>query len=250
MREFITTWKTDNPGGTNDNQIIISPIGNGYEYTIDWGDGHIDNGVTGDITHTYDSAGTYTVAIVGSFPQLYFYVYDNQKLLSVEQWGDIEWRSLSRAFFMCKNLSLNATDAPNLSRVTDMSFMFYEASTFNQDISDWDVSSVTNMEGLFKGAKAFNQDISDWDISSVKNTRGMFNRARAFNQDISGWDVSKVTDMRAMFNRASAFNQDISNWNVSSVTTMQGIFHKALAFNQDISCWDVSSVTNMKGEER
>jgi len=37
-RPFITTWKTDNPGVTNDNQIKISTLGSGYNYTIDWGD--------------------------------------------------------------------------------------------------------------------------------------------------------------------------------------------------------------------
>jgi len=37
-RPFITTWKTDNPGVTNDNQIKITTLGGGYNYTIDWGD--------------------------------------------------------------------------------------------------------------------------------------------------------------------------------------------------------------------
>ncbi|RLA78477.1 MAG: hypothetical protein DRG33_05435, partial [Deltaproteobacteria bacterium] len=62
---FITTWKTDNEGVTDDNQIKISthPTGYTYDYSIDWGDDQSDTGVTGDKTHTYSSAGTYSVKI-------------------------------------------------------------------------------------------------------------------------------------------------------------------------------------------
>ena len=66
--EFITTWKTDNPGASNDNQITI-PTGNGtFGYTVNWGDGSNDSMVyTGDAMHTYATSGTYTVKITGDF---------------------------------------------------------------------------------------------------------------------------------------------------------------------------------------
>lgn len=34
---FITTWKTDNPGTSDDNQVTIPTDGGGYNYTVDWG---------------------------------------------------------------------------------------------------------------------------------------------------------------------------------------------------------------------
>ncbi len=133
----------------------------------------------------------------------------------------------------------------DVSSVTDMSYMFFYASAFNGDISKWDVSSVTNMSDMFAGADAFNGDISKWDVSSVTDMSYMFYYASAFNGDISKWDVSSVTNMYAMFFYADAFNGDISKWDVSSVTNMSDMFSRADAFNGDISKWDVSSVTNM-----
>jgi hypothetical protein len=135
-RSFITTWKTDNAGDSNDDQITITTRGEGYDYFVDWGDGSTDNNVKGSITHTYASPGTYTVSISGDFPQLHFPSFgDNSKLLRVVQWGTNAWRSMNRFFSECINLESNATDVPNLSRVTNMSSMFSGASAFNQDIS-------------------------------------------------------------------------------------------------------------------
>ena len=133
------------------------------------------------------------------------------------------------------------------SKITDMSNLFHNNTTFNQDISSWDVSKVTDMNQMFAGATAFNQDISSWDVSSVTDMNNMFVGYYAdviFNQSIGNWDVSKVTNMQQMFTGAKDFNQDISSWDVSSVTNMYQMFD-ASAFNQDISSWDVSSVTDM-----
>ena len=99
------------------------------------------------------------------------------------------------------------------SGITDMSWLFDNASSFNQDISSWDVSNVTNMLAMFFGATSFNQDISSWDVSNVINMPGMFDFASSFNQDISKWDISNVEDMTSMFVGASSFNQpNISKW--------------------------------------
>jgi len=247
-KPFITTWKTDNPGASGDNQITIRTSGSGYFYTVNWGDGQTDRSVLGDITHTYAVAGTYTVAISGDFPRIVFYsglTEDPGKILSIEQWGSIQWRSMNKAFNRCINLVGNASDAPDLSRVTDMSQMFESASTFNQDLSSWDVSSVTSMNFMFRYARAFNGDLSNWDVSSVTHMSFMFGGTDAFNQDLSSWDVSSVIDMVRMFQDALAFNGDLSSWVVSSVTDMSGMFYRASSFNQDLSSWDVSSVTDM-----
>ena len=45
------------------------------------------------------------------------------------------------------------------------------------------------MDDMFGGALSFNQDISNWDVSNVIRMNYMFTNAKKFNQDISSWDV-------------------------------------------------------------
>ena len=247
QNEFITTWKTDNPGTSNATSITIPTTGTGYNYDVSWkNDGVWETGFTGNATHNYGVAGTYTVAIRGSFPRIYFNNEgDRRKILSIEQWGNIAWSSMNRAFYGCHNLVGNATDIPNLTWVTDMSLMFYDALVFNGDIGNWDVSNVTNMSDMFNGANVFNQDIDSWDVSNVTTMSRMFSLSRAFNSDIGSWNVGNVTNMGQMFDGASAFNQDIGNWDVSHVTNMLAMFGYATAFNQDIGNWNVGNVNTM-----
>ncbi|NDV14814.1 BspA family leucine-rich repeat surface protein [Muricauda sp. TY007] len=223
-KSFVTTWKTETDG----EEITFEIINNyyTYNYTIDWGDGTVE-GLTeddGHPSHIYASAGTYTVAIHGEFPTVLF--NDPQyssKLLSLEQWGSIKWEYLSYTFGNCENMVYNATDVPDLSKVTSTSGMFYEATSFNGDLSDWDVSHVTTMIGMFAGATSFNGDLSGWDVSHVTGMGSMFRDATSFNGDVSDWDVNNVTTMENMFKGATSFNQDLGGWDIGSVTTMIGM---------------------------
>ena len=124
---------------------------------------------------------------------------------------------------------------------------FNDNSTFNENISHWDTSKVTDMRFMFANATSFNQDIGKWDTGNVTDMWGMFYNATAFNQDIGDWDVSNVTDMREMLSGASAFKQDIGDWDTSSVKKMTNTLASVHDFNHDISRWDVSNVTDMRG---
>ena len=42
------------------------------------------------------------------------------------------------------------------------------------DISAWDVSRVTNMNSMFYEAENFNANVSRWDVSSVTDMYDMF----------------------------------------------------------------------------
>ena len=133
----------------------------------------------------------------------------------------------------------------NTSNVINMRYMFSGATSFNQNIGSWDTSNVVYMSGMFKDAHSFNQDIGNWNTSNVFDMDELFYYATSFNHDIGYWDTSIVRRMDHMFFYAESFNQDIANWNVSNVTNMSDMFSSAQSFNQDIGSWDTSNVTNM-----
>lgn len=251
---FITTWKTDNPGVSANNQISIPVVGAPANYNIYWeqvGSPAVNGSLTslnGNVTITFPSPGTYRVEISGLFPGIAFGgVTEARKLMTVEQWGSIAWQNMNGAFWGCNNLVINASDAPNISAVTDMSHAFSDCTSFNQPIGHWNVSSVQTMFGVFRGAAAFNQDIGNWDVRNVTTMSFMFESATAFNQDIGNWDVSSVTNMGSMFVFADAFNADIGDWIVTNVTDMSYMFGGTNNFNQDISTWDMNGVFNIAG---
>ncbi|MBL4709983.1 MAG: BspA family leucine-rich repeat surface protein [Flavobacteriales bacterium] len=254
---FVTTWRTSNPGFTNDSSIVINTVPFAtYNYDVDWdNDGTFDDfGLTGVGIHQYADTGTYTVRIRGRFPEIFFGTnfpgtngFDNQKIISIDQWGTQIWRELERAFDYCNNLEYNATDAPNLDSLTSLRDMFRDASKFNGNINNWDVSSIEDMTGLFTRAISFDQPLDNWDVSSVTNMIGMFFNATSFNQPLNNWDVGSVKYMGSMFEDASSFNQPLNSWNVDSVLFMAYMFGNASSFNQSLNNWNVSAVTNMIG---
>ncbi|MFY0608668.1 MAG: BspA family leucine-rich repeat surface protein [Cyclobacteriaceae bacterium] len=247
---FITTWST------SDGQITI-PTNSGsytYNYSVTWsnltnpgtGEGTLSS-QTGDAVLTgLENGGVYQIEISGTFPAIYFNnTGDKDKIVTIEQWGDIKWASMNSAFRGCSNLEYNAMDSPDLSEVNQMNFMFAKASILNGDLSNWDVSTIAEMRATFSEASSFNGNITNWDVSSVNDMTGMFQQAILFNQNISGWNTASLTNSSQMFRNASAFNQDVSGWSLASVTDASSMFRQAISFNQNLSGWNVSQVTNM-----
>ena len=239
------TFTVDTTLGDGLPEYEIRTNGAGYNYDITTSDGQSITGVTGNYNIIFPSAGQYTVEITGAFPHHWgFGAPDSLKLIDVSKWGSIAWSSMEYMFYLHSNLTVSATDAPNLSAVTNMSNMFRGSGVGNSDFTSWDTSNVTNMSGLFRDANSFNGNVSTWNTSNVNNMSSTF-AARNFNGDISAWDVSSVTTFNECFLNAFIFNQDISGWNTSSATTFRYMFYNAYQFNADISGWNTSSLTSL-----
>ncbi|MEL0225888.1 MAG: BspA family leucine-rich repeat surface protein, partial [Flavobacteriaceae bacterium] len=221
------------------------------------------------------ATGTYSVTVAGT--DTFGYAYSETTSLTIEVERKI-WLDTNGVTIKCPTANVSETAIVNgksyivvdeaalrtrenngddmtcvcTSRVYNMSELFKDNLTFNQDIGSWDTSNVTTTFEMFKSpgvTYAFNQDISNWDLSNVTNMESMFNGALNFNQDIGGWDVSNVTNLKSVFKFATNFDQDLGGWDVSSATTLEEIFNAANAFTNGgtntINYWDTSNVTNL-----
>ena len=110
-------------------------------------------------------------------------------------------------------------DDIDTSDITSMQFLFNYKSTFNGDITGWNVSKVTDMSGMFFYAESFNQPIGNWEFPKVENMSCMFWDASSFNQPIGDWEFPNVKDMSGMFSHATSFNQDLSKWDLKGKNT-------------------------------
>jgi|GEM_PF-4692311 len=140
----------------------------GFQY-IDWGDGNIVDLPEGDSTSggfkTYSQPGTYVVTAkhlpaTGDIKN----TYAGQGLVRVAKLP-----SANAGNWLSFEDSPKLVSVPDVipSGITNLSFCFNECSTFNQDISGWDVSKVTDFSYMFDSAASFNQDLSGWTVWRV-----------------------------------------------------------------------------------
>jgi surface protein len=231
---FISVWRT-----TTLNESITLPYYSGGTYTgtIDWGDGNVSANTYTNRTHTYSSAGSYTVTIPGKIVGFNFgqVPTTRSKIIEILRWGTLKLGFNYGEYFKgCGNLNLSGvTDTLNLDGIYGLSEMFVNCSSLTtiNNLNSWNVSGVTYMNNMFSGAILFDQNIGNWNTSNVVTMGGMFGTATSFNNggspSISGWNVSNVSavgGMQGMFGFATSFNQDLSNWCVTNITSEPAYF--------------------------
>jgi surface protein len=215
QKPFIFTVKTTTPSETFTLPLESVAAGGVYDFKIDWGDSSNDDITAYDdaaVIHTYTSAGTHEINIVGVITGFRFNNGgDKTKIYEIKSWGPLHFSGNNAQFNGCSNLTITATDFLDLNGASNLSYMFGNCSSLTTIpfMNSWNVSAVTNMSYMFYYASVFNQDIGSWNVSAVTNMCNMFYYASVFNQDIGSWDVSAVTNMYRMFYRASVFKLQI-----------------------------------------
>ncbi len=171
--------------GTNSADMSFTLYTEDTNYDIDWdNDQTFDmTGVAGNQSHTFATAGERTIRFRNLNDININDQTDKEKYTSIEQWGTSVWNvAMDSAFRGAINLTMKSNaGTPDMSAVTNMSFMFEGAESFNDDISGWNTASVTDMYDMFSGATSFNQDIENWNTAKVADMRGMFLKSTSFN---------------------------------------------------------------------
>ena len=247
---FKITVDTTKAGSAADTFVLPNYTSGTYNYYVDWGDGGAEENITttGNHTHTYAAQGTYQVKIRGVMPRLYFNnAGDKLKITKIDNWGNIKWSSTANTYYGCINLEANYTDAPNVSAVTDFSYMFSNCSKFNGAVNNWSMSAATNISRMFAYCSIFNKPVSNWNTSNVTDMSSMFIGNALFNQSLNTFDTTKVTSIFSMLEGCTAFNQPVSNWNTANVTLMRWLFKDCPYFNQSVANFNTAKVTDIRG---
>jgi hypothetical protein len=225
---FESVWVT-----TNDFESISLPLvsSGSYSFFVDWGDGNTDI-ITSwnqfEKTHMYDFAGEYTVTISGVIIGWSFATSSLSKdnIISVNRWGVLQLNNNGGAFQSCTNLDLSTvSDVLNLNGVTTLGNTFRNCTSLTtiNNINLWDTSLIQATNLMFWGATNFDDNLSNWDMSQLINATNMFFNASSFNNGgdsgINNWDVSALQIATGMFRNAISFVQPINNWVVINLTT-------------------------------
>jgi uncharacterized protein YjbI with pentapeptide repeats len=121
---------------------------------------------------------------------------------------------------------------------------FWNARSFDGDLSQWNVQNAQRMDSMFSRAASFRGgDLTGWNTSSVVIMTGMFSEAPMFNGSISTWDVSKVYQFVSLFQSCRAFNGDLSAWDTRSAEELDRMFLDASSFAGNLSSWNLGRAT-------
>lgn len=221
---FRTLWET-----TADGESITWPCdqGNGYTPTfdavIDWGDGTTNTTITAyndsGLTHTYATAGEYTVRITGTFPTLIFggTAPSKDKIKKVLQLGNVGWKNLKRAFKGCSNLTDFVVGSTTMNLGGDgfsiQEFLRDCPSLVNVDFSsgNFNLNGVRNMNAFLRcsasvpaGNSALTTvDVSYLDTSNVLTFNSFF-RDNDNIVDLPGietWNISSLNSVNSLDSR-------------------------------------------------
>ena len=258
--KFVGLYAVDDD---DSNYVAILAEGN---YTVDWGDGVVEDfasGVVAEHKYTYSSLPVgsvssrgYKQVVVTLTPQA------GQSITKLDisqrpaafsgaqrslQWLDI---TISTPNAITMRIGGGLYDFPlglleqctivSLGHVADMTYMFSNCYRL-QSLPLFDTSSVTNMSYMFYYCYSL-QNVPFFNTSSVTNMSYMFSNCyRLLN--VPHFDTSSVVFMSYMFSNCYSL-QAVPLFNTSLVTNMSNVFRFCYSL-LTVPLFDTSLVTNM-----
>ena len=175
--------------------------------------------------------------------------------------------TMADMFNFDKKLANISVTTWNVSKVTDMSNMFYccdslpsidlkpntcAAKDGSGTYTAWNTASLKKTSGMFMDYGGENHalttvDTTGWDTSKLEDTSYMFMECRGLTavKGIESWNVSSLKDANNMFQDCQSLQTiNVSNWNTASLENTSVMFGSCKALKSiDISKWDMSKVT-------
>ena len=164
--------------------------------------------------------------------------------------------------------SVSNTDLLDTRNATTMANMFnFDKALANISVTTWNVSKVTDMSNMFYccdslpsidlkpntcAAKDGSGQYTAWNTASLKNTSGMFMDYGGENHalttvDTTGWDTSKLEDTNYMFMECRGLTavKGIESWNVSGLKDAHNMFQDCQSLQTiNVSDWNTASLEN------
>ena len=202
IQNFFTTEWTTTASSESIELPYLDVVGT-YSGTINWGDSNTSANSYANRTHTYATAGTYTIVISGDVIGWDFSgIFGSTYITSVVHWGQLQFGFGGTGYFSdCPNLDLSSvSDVLDLTGITDLYYMFGGCTSLTNinRIGEWNTSAITNMNAMFQLCTLINFNIGTWDVGNVLNFADFMDSATptfsTTNLDAiyNGWSASGV----------------------------------------------------------
>lgn len=215
---------------TTANETFTLPmVDNGDEnFEVSWGDGEQDQGFTthddARLTHTYATAGSYTLQLRGTCARIFFNNGgDKAKIVGAISKLDLDALDCGNAqgmFYGCENVT--TVDLSRATTVTNGTSMFRSTGLTTVDLSP--LAMLVTGSGMFRGCTSLATVSGLDELSNLTNASTMFKDTSALSSVASSFEeLSSLENATAMFQGSGTFSVPLLG-DVATLVTADGMF--------------------------
>ena len=222
-----TTLKIKIKNNSNDNQTLIFKVSGGYS-TNTLADVEVPSGYTEIKDKATTNSNTYFCKTSDTLTEglsynnkVYNYTYKQMTIetgsTEVNKYG---WSVILTHYY--DSIDENVCTYINNRPIIDASYMFYQSTVTDLDISNFDTSNVTDMSNMFGYTAIKNIDLSSFDTSNVTNMENMFIYNLSLNSvDLSSFNTENVKNMSGMFYMCTSLSKIYASSKFSTINVRE-----------------------------